>query len=114
MKNKIDLGTMRPDYSAEILVPEGASSESDRPQKKFYPSLYISDLSEKLELPDSGTATVTFKVVERRETERDGKKTCSYDLEIQDMTPTSESGSKKSSDDEIEEGLSAAENEEGD
>jgi hypothetical protein len=108
----IDLGTMRPDYSimTDAPAPEGASAESETPKKKVYPSLYISDLDTKLDLPDSGEAIVKFKVVERRETERDGKKTCSYDIEIHELTPTAKKSSQKSSDDDIEEGLSEAEN----
>lgn len=112
MKNKIDLGVMRPDYGS--VEPVAASSDKDLPKKKVYPSIYISDLEDEPDIPDSGEAVIRYKVIEKCETERDGKKTCSYDIEIHEMSPTSKSSSSSKdsdSDDEIERGLSRAESE---
>lgn len=106
MKTKtISLGVERPDYGS----PEVAAPEEPKKTKLAYPSLYISDLKESIEMPDSGEATIKFKVVERRETERDGKTSCSYDLEVQDISFSAEKAEESSADDEIEKGLAEAE-----
>jgi len=113
MKMKsISLGTERPDYSDSPI----SAPEEPKKTKMVYPSLYISDLKESIEMPDSGEATIKFKVIERRETERDGKTSCSYDLEVQDISFAAGKPGKtpsKSDDDEIESGLAEAEKPDG-
>lgn len=103
----ISLGVERPDYGDSPV----ASQSEPKKTKMSYPSLYISDLKESIEMPDSGEATIKFKVVERRETERDGKTSCSYDLEVQDISFLGKTSSKKeeSADDAVEKGLAEAE-----
>ncbi|MCK9587974.1 MAG: hypothetical protein WC069_06430 [Candidatus Shapirobacteria bacterium] len=108
MKTKTyNLGAERPDYgSAE---PANEKPEKELPKKMVFPSFYISELTDKMEIPSEGEATIKFKVVERRETERDGKSTCSYDLEVHSLAITEASGKPESNDDEIEAGLKEAE-----
>lgn len=109
MKMKtISLGVERPDYGSELAAHE---PEKPRKMKTSYPSFYISDLKESMDIPDSGEATIKFKVVERRENERDGKCLCSYDLEVQEISFVGKASSPKeeSADDAVEKGLAEAE-----
>lgn len=102
----IDLGKT---YDEPEISPaeDAESSES----KIHYPSLYLSDRPDLAGLPDSGTATIEFKVISRTVSERDGEKNVSIELEIHkitaDLEPT-KNGEDESLD-EIEKGLREAE-----
>lgn len=54
-------------------------------EEKVYPTLWIDENEGELELPDAGTMTISFVVTEKTERESDGKKTCSYRLEVRSI-----------------------------
>jgi len=106
MKKTYSLGMQRPDYST--AVPSEPATDKKTPMKEVFPSFYLSDLKNPIDLPDEGTAEIKYKVVSRTESTRDGETKCSYDIEIQELTPTSKTATA-SDDDEIESGLQEAE-----
>lgn len=55
-------------------------------EKVYYPSLYISG-SRKLDLPDEGTAVITFRKVSSGEDSRDGKTHYRCELEVHSIEP---------------------------
>ena len=90
----------------------------DTPKVEYhYPSLYFSDAKGLENLPENGTALISFKkIMERKEKMiRDGKETQCYCVELQingikldEMMPETE---EEDDEDEIEEGLKKAEKE---
>lgn len=82
MDKMVDLGKS---YDGPKAIPVKES-------KKSYPTLYVSDVGE-LDLP-SGEFMICgkAKVVSRTETERDGKETCSYEIEIRSFGSCEDGG----------------------
>lgn len=79
-----DLGT---DYGS-MYDPCCSSACKVAGQKKYYPSLYISDRADDLDLPMTGTATIKYKL--RSKTTRqdeEGKKKHSAEIEVQSIDP---------------------------
>jgi hypothetical protein len=81
MHKAIDLGKKYDDLASPVSI-------SEIKDKVHYPDLYISDTEETrlLDMPDSGTATIKFRVVSRHHSEdkRNGekKRRCSLTLEV--------------------------------
>ena len=71
---------------------DGPKAMPVKESKKSYPTLYVSDVGE-LDLP-SGEFMICgkAKVVSRTETERDGKETCSYEIEIRSFGSCEDEG----------------------
>lgn len=93
---KINLGREEIDWekyhkdnptSAPMLAsPE--SDDSDKPKRMVYPTLYIHDAPSDLgSLPDTGTAVVKYRIIEKSISDRNGEKTARCELEIQSLTP---------------------------
>lgn len=81
----VDLAYSYDDYGCS---PAGSLSTE---KKKHYPSLFINDRADDIDLPLSGTATVKYKM--RSKTTRqdgDGKQRHSADIEIQSIDPIEE------------------------
>jgi len=74
------------DLNQADSIPEVVKATS---KEKYYPSFHYSG-EEELDLPDEGEMTVRFRVVERTESERNGKKTCSYTIEVQSIEDVEE------------------------
>lgn len=55
--------------------------------EKYYPTVWIDRSKEPIDLPDSGKATVEYKVVRRSTETRDGQTTHDASLEIRSITP---------------------------
>lgn len=64
---KIDLGTKSP---AGCCSP--ASDKDEGEEKTYYPSLYFTG-DEKMDIPDEGSAVITFRKVDSGENTRDPK-----------------------------------------
>lgn len=95
----IDLGRKPDDLSCPCPV---AKSEGPR---VYYPSLYLEGTGELKDLPESGTLTIRFKRVSKSETEREGKKRCTVELEVREIVDA-KSGDA-SSDEDAEDVLDA-------
>jgi hypothetical protein len=81
MKGMIDLGK-KPEPCCD-----SPKTDSKAP-KVYYPSLYVSGIDALDGLPDGEfTFTGKGKVVSKTESTRDGKKTCSCDIEIHAIKP---------------------------
>jgi len=93
----IDLGK-----SPNVDSPITPSSDKGEKNKKYYPTLYISDVDGIDKLPEEGCALIKFKrnsVTVRKGS--DGKSTASADLEIQSICLPSD-GADSSDDDDDE------------
>jgi hypothetical protein len=114
-----DLGYTYDEPTALASSPDKESESSEKP-KMHYPSLYMGNLKEVIDLPDEGEAIIKFKVTERAVTDRNGEKSCRLDLEVHSLSPLSsskETSSSKSGDLDsamkaIEAGLKSEESEE--
>lgn len=89
---KIDLGVTpskgEPSLSAPVSV-----GDSGPP---YYPSLYMSFPDSRLDgLPEEGTITFRYKTVATTESERNGKESCSVELELRKIVAVSEAGKPK-------------------
>ena len=70
-------------------------------EKEHYPDLYISEVDDKriAEMPDSGEATIKYRVLSRTyRQEKNRKDSCSLRLEIPAIDPPTAKGKKKESD----------------
>jgi hypothetical protein len=74
------------DLEQKDSYPEVASTASEN--RKYFPSFHYS--GKELDLPNEGEMTIRFKVTERTESDRHGKKTCSYTLEVQSIEDVEE------------------------
>ena len=76
---------MKPiDLGRKMGVP--AEPISVKRDEKVYPTLWIDEAEgSELELPDSGTMTISFVVKEKTERETEEGKTCSYRLEVRSI-----------------------------
>src|SRR5690348_10029044 len=101
---KIDLG----EKSSEAPM---AISEAEEPKEvqTWYPSIYLHDKEEMPDIPEEGYARVKYKVTSKTISERDDKKRCSMEIEIQEIEPEKE----RSGDDEydVEEEIKKSEKE---
>ncbi len=91
----IDLGSS-PDDPEEV-----SEGDTKGPSKTYYPSLYVSDVDSLDEIPDTGTEfefTAKGTVVSKTISERDGEKCCSFEIEVQQITPTGSKVSAKQED----------------
>jgi len=71
-------------------------SESKGP---YYPTLYVSGIDGGADIPDGEfTFTGKAKRISKTETERNGKETCSFELEVMELTPTSNGVKSKGKD----------------
>jgi len=113
MANKqIDLG-ISPAVSAD--VPISADVPVKAPAKVSYPTLYLGDVPELGDLPEGVfTFTATGRVVSYTETNREGKKKCSCEIEVHSIEPKSKVKSKGLAEalDDIEEGKGAEDDDE--
>lgn len=68
--------------------PEGPCCATPEPSKSmYYPSVYMNlDDARLSNLPDGGTITFKFNKRSYTESTRDGKKSCSCELELQEVT----------------------------
>lgn len=89
------------------------------PPEESYPSLYLSDIEGIESLPEEGEAVIRYKRRSITETEREGKESCSVELEIQAIKPSGKKtpdSHRKPADSEMEdaidEGLDRAEKKE--
>lgn len=81
----INLGYEAPDYGE---LATAAPEPEEKKTKTHYPSFYIHDAPKELMgLTDEGEALITFKVVNKTMSDREGKKSCSCELEVQSITP---------------------------
>jgi hypothetical protein len=78
--------SMSIDLDQKDSYPEVVKNTADT--RKYFPTFRYS--GKELDLPDEGEMTIRFKVVERTESERDGKKTCSYTIEVQSIEDVEE------------------------
>lgn len=86
----IDLGRSYPDY------PCGAYPDSGKESKKDYPSLYISDRDDELNLPLEGEARVKYKLRSKEmRQDHEGKKRHSASIEIHSIDPIKETTKPK-------------------
>lgn len=85
---KIDLGSKSPSPGC---APVSCCNESG--ERTHYPSLYLSG-SKKLDLPDEGTAVITFKKVSSGMDERDGQEP-HYRCELEVQSIEVKGGSSK-------------------
>lgn len=83
---KIDLG--RESYGICDTKPSSSP-------KKYYPSLWIDGQASPIDLPQSGRATVNYKVVSRTSREVDGKTSHDANIEIQSIEPEEKDKKKK-------------------
>ncbi len=82
---RLDLGR---DADLYEYYPCGLGSESSSKKKKtIYPSLCVYRVSTPLEFPDSGKATIEYKVTSKTTRTRDGKQTHDADIEIHSIDP---------------------------
>lgn len=65
--------------------------------EKHYPSLHISEVSDKrlAEMPDQGEMTIKYKIRERTHNERGKKYTCSVTLDVTSIDPPASKSKKK-------------------
>jgi hypothetical protein len=82
----IDLGR-KMDTLAEPISPKKT--------EKVYPTLWIDEAEGELELPDSGTMTISFVMKEKTERETENGKTCSYRLEVRSIDDLKEDESSE-------------------
>jgi hypothetical protein len=74
------------------------------PEKEHYPDLYISDTDDRrlAEMPDTGEATIRYRIVSRTHREEGKGKnkdySCSLRLEILSIDPPASNGKKKNGD----------------
>jgi hypothetical protein len=80
----LDLGrTYSNDYG-----PLGCAGSIGAASKKVsYPSFWVHDVEQPLDLPDSGMATIKYKVTSKTTRTRDGKSKHDADIEIQSIEP---------------------------
>lgn len=65
----------------------GCCSPCEAPRGPYYPSLYVSDRDEAIDIPEEGSATVKYRVRSRSTNKRDGKEKHSADIEIHSIEP---------------------------
>lgn len=74
-----------------VTPPKPSKADVAQPAKKtgpYYPSVYINDIPDLHKLPDGEfTFTGTGKLISRKVEDRNGKKTCSCELEIHSIEP---------------------------
>lgn len=90
--SKIDLGhTLDDMISIKPLIGK---------DEKHYPTLHISEVSDKrlAEMPDEGEMTIKYKIRERTHNERDKKHTCSVTLDVTSIDPPASKSKKKNGD----------------
>lgn len=75
------------------IEPDGDEKEEvccsplDKPTEGYKPTVYLSFPDSRLEgLPKSGTVTFRYKLVSTSASERNGKKSCSVELELSEIT----------------------------
>jgi hypothetical protein len=83
---KLDLGRKLGDM--------GCCSPSSAGNTKYYPSIWIDDRDEPVDLPLRGKATVDYVVVSRTARERDGKTKYDASIEIRSIDPQTEKEQK--------------------
>lgn len=96
--------------------PPGADyiPDSDQPgPEEFFPSLYMHDIEGLEALPQKGTITLSYEVIERSETVRKGDKSSSVELEVREIVDYSGSTNerKKTTREEVEEVFSELDDE---
>lgn len=79
MPEFIDLGVS--DDAVEVIEAKAGNGH-----KKHFPCLYITS-KEPIDLGDSGTAEIRYKLVEKAERERDGKEEHRYEIEVHGIQP---------------------------
>ena len=79
--------------------PSEVSKPMSTSKGPYYPTLYVSGIDGNAEIPD-GEFTFTGKArrISKTETERNGKETCSFELEVMELTPTSKGSKSKAKD----------------
>lgn len=77
---KLDLGEKRSDYLSSMPIDV---------KGPHYPCLYLPDSEEDYDLPDSGKATVEYKVTRRSKQTVDGKTRHNATVEIKSLEPVS-------------------------
>lgn len=88
----MNLGSKREVYSE----PATPSKNKD---EVYYPTLYVSGINKEGDLPDGEfTFTGKAKLVSKTETNRNGKETYSFEIEVMDITPTSKGLKSKGKD----------------
>lgn len=85
---KIDLGREYGGCSPCLSSPSGK-------MEKYYPTIWIDGKASPIDLPQSGKATVNYKVVSRTSREVDGKTTHDASIEIQSIEPEEKDDKKK-------------------
>lgn len=101
----IDLGKEVKDYGGDMPVPE--SPEKAVKMKTVYPSVYICGKKELLTLPDTGEATIKFKVVSRevssrKSGEKEPKERFEVELEIHAIEPKATPKKEKSTEEALD------------
>jgi hypothetical protein len=64
------------------IMPAQAGPNGGSSKKKFYPTVYISDVAGLEDLPEKGCILVDYKRRSLTINQRDGKTTCSVELEL--------------------------------
>lgn len=88
----------------------------DPMNKPYYPCVYISNNPKISEIPEEGTAIITYKKVSETESNRNGKHSYSCDIEIMTFEPTGKAKSKpqKPVEQSVDENMNEAEEEDED
>lgn len=82
------------DEKESMAMPKSTSGD-----KTSYPTLYVSGIKKEGDLPDGEfTFTGKGKLVSKTETNRNGKETYSFEIEVHDLTPTSKAVKSKEKD----------------
>lgn len=89
--SKIDLG-----HTLDDMISVTPISKDE----KHYPTLHISEVSDKrlAEMPNEGEMTIRYKIRERTHSERDKKHTCSVTLDVTSIDPPAAKSKKKNGD----------------
>lgn len=84
--------------SKREVYPEAPVSDSKK-SEVYYPTLYVSGINKEGDLPDGEfTFTGKAKLVSKTETNRNGKETYSFEIEVMELTPTSKGLKSKGKD----------------
>lgn len=85
-------------FAQKLDLGKKGSSMLCGPEDKiryWYPSLYLDEKPERVDLPDKGTATIEYEVTSRSMWQRDGKESHSATIDVHSITPTDSKDKKK-------------------